>query len=62
MEWIRSREGADHSMWRDGAHAAWIHRLAERFNETALGCPGEDRLLKNLEVFLEEQRGLKNGP
>ena len=38
-----------------------LERLAERFKETALGYPGEDRLLKNLEIFLEEQRGLSDG-
>jgi len=36
-------------------------RLAERFKETALCYPGEDRLLKNLEIFLAEQRGLSDG-
>jgi hypothetical protein len=38
-----------------------LKRLAERFKETALGCLGKDRLLKNLEVFLEEQGGLSDG-
>ncbi len=42
----------------EGRHGALdMVRLAERFRETALGYPGEDRVLKNLDVFLAEQRG-----
>ena len=46
----------------EGRHGSLdLGRLAERFRETALGYPGEDRLLKNLEIFLAEQRGLSHG-
>lgn len=36
-------------------------RLAERFKETASCSVGEGRLLTNLEIFLTEQGGLRNG-
>ncbi len=35
-----------------------LARLEARFRETLIGCPGEERIFKNLEIFVKEQREL----
>lgn len=38
-----------------------LTRLEERFRQTVLGQPGEERVTKHLQIFVEEQRGLCDG-